>query len=168
MEGRLLTMNGTEANQLKAHIRWMIRRDMRDVLAIEKDSFEFPWDEEDFIRFLRGRNCIGMVAEIEHPWDGRVLSYVCYEIDGDQIEIVNLAVAPPARRRGVGRQMVEKLVSKLHEKRRRRIVVSVRESNLPAQLFFQQLGFRATAVLRNNYDESPEDAYLMQFLHQAQ
>ena len=45
------------------HIRWMIRRDMPEVLSIENESFEFPWSEEDFIRCLRQRNCIGMVAE---------------------------------------------------------------------------------------------------------
>ena len=45
------------------HIRWMIRRDMPEVLDIENRSFEFSWTEEDFIRCLRQRNCIGMVAE---------------------------------------------------------------------------------------------------------
>ena len=53
--------------QLSVHIRWMIRRDMSDVLEIENNSFEFPWFEEDFIRCLRQRNCIGMVAEYDEP-----------------------------------------------------------------------------------------------------
>lgn len=44
-------------------IRWMIRRDMAEVLNIEHDSFEFPWTEEDFLGCLRQRNCIGMIAE---------------------------------------------------------------------------------------------------------
>ena len=45
------------------HMRWMIRRDMPDVLKIENANFEFAWSEDDFIRCLRQRNCIGMVAE---------------------------------------------------------------------------------------------------------
>ena len=49
--------------QVRVHIRWMIRRDMPEVLAIEHASFEFPWCEEEFLRVLRQRNCIGMVAE---------------------------------------------------------------------------------------------------------
>ena len=49
--------------QLRVHIRWMIRRDMAEVLEIERGAFEFPWFEEEFIRCLRQRNCIGMVAE---------------------------------------------------------------------------------------------------------
>ncbi|MEK6238743.1 MAG: ribosomal-protein-alanine N-acetyltransferase RimI, partial [Planctomycetales bacterium] len=51
--------------ELRVHIRWMIRRDMPEVLAIENSSFEFPWSEEDFLRSLQQRNCIGMVAEWE-------------------------------------------------------------------------------------------------------
>ena len=39
--------------KVKVHIRWMIRRDMTDVLQIESQAFEFPWTEEDFIRCLR-------------------------------------------------------------------------------------------------------------------
>src|SRR4029078_10231989 len=49
--------------QLRVHIRWMIRRDMAEVVDVERASFEFPWFEEEFIRCLRQRNCIGMVAE---------------------------------------------------------------------------------------------------------
>jgi ribosomal-protein-alanine N-acetyltransferase len=41
----------------------------------------------------------------------------------------------------------------------------VRETNLPAQLFFKAAGFRAVTVLRAYYEDSPEDAYLMQFRH---
>ena len=53
----------TTAAPTKTHIRWMIRRDMPDVLRAERDSFEFSWTEEDFLKCLRQRNCIGMVAE---------------------------------------------------------------------------------------------------------
>ncbi len=58
------------------HVRWMIRRDMSDVLAIESESFEFPWSEEEFVRCLRQRNCIGMVAEL----DDRIVGYMIYEL----------------------------------------------------------------------------------------
>ncbi len=47
---------------VKVQIRWMIRRDMAEVLRIERESFEYHWTEEDFLCCLRQRNCIGMVA----------------------------------------------------------------------------------------------------------
>jgi ribosomal-protein-alanine N-acetyltransferase len=150
--------------QLRVHIRWMIRRDMPEVLAIERDSFEFPWFEEEFVRCLRQRNCIGMVAEHAE----RVVGFMIYELHKTRLHILNFAVAPDMRRRGVGRQMAEKLVGKLSSQRRTRISLEVRETNLPAQIFFRQNGFRATSVLHDFYEDSPEDAYLMQFYHHAE
>ena len=58
-----MSMVPTSPAQTRVHIRWMIRRDMPEVLAIEHASFEYPWCEEEFLRVLRQRNCIGMVAE---------------------------------------------------------------------------------------------------------
>jgi len=54
--------NKTEKEQVKVHIRWMIRRDMQEVLQAEQQCFDQSWTEEDFLRCLRQRNCIGMVA----------------------------------------------------------------------------------------------------------
>ena len=145
--------------KLRVHIRWMIRRDMGEVLQIEKGSFEFPWFEEDFVRCLRQRNCIGMVAE----HGDRVVGFMIYELHKTRLHVLNFAVAPEYRRLGIGRQMIDKLVSKLSSQRRTRISLEVRETNLTAQLFFKQNQFRATAVLRDFYDDSTEDAYVMQF-----
>lgn len=150
--------------QTRVHIRWMIRRDMNEVLDIERSAFEFPWFEEDFIRCLRQRNCIGMVAEHGE----RVVGFMIYELHKTRLHILNFAVAEEFRRQGVGQQMVDKLVSKLSSQRRTRITLEVRETNLPAQLFFKANGFKATTVLRAYYDDSPEDAYLMQFRYRAE
>lgn len=150
--------------RIRVHIRWMIRRDMLEVLDIERESFEFPWFEEDFIRCLRQRNCIGMVAE----HGDRVVGFMIYELHKTRLHILNFAVANDFRQRDVGRQMADKLISKLSGQRRTQISLEVRETNLPAQLFFKQLGFKATTVLRSYYEDSPEDAYLMQFEHIAE
>lgn len=153
-----------DLTQSKVHIRWMIRRDMQEVLAIENESFEFPWHEEDFLRCLRQRNCIGMVAD----QDDRVVGFMIYELHKTRLHILNFAVATRARRQGVGSQMVEKLVGKLSSQRRSRILLEVRETNLAAQLFFRENGFRALSVLRDFYEDTPEDAYLMQYRYRAE
>jgi ribosomal-protein-alanine N-acetyltransferase len=137
----------------------MIRRDMAEVLEIERAAFEFPWFEEEFIRCLRQRNCIGMVAEHAE----RVVGFMIYELHKTRLHILNFAVASDVRRRGIGRQMLEKLVGKLSSQRRTRITLEVRETNLAAQVFFRAGGFKATNVLHDFYDDSPEDAYLMQY-----
>ena len=92
--------------KVKVHIRWMIRRDMPDVLQIESQAFEFPWTEEDFIRCLRQRNCIGMVAEHED----QVVGFMIYELHKNQLHILNFAVCSEFRRLSVGAQMVGKLI----------------------------------------------------------
>jgi ribosomal-protein-alanine N-acetyltransferase len=140
----------------------MIRRDMAEVLDIEADSFEFPWSEEDFIRCLRQRNCIGMVAE----HNDRVLGFMIYELHKTRLHILNFAVVRTDRRRGVGSHMLAKLIGKLSPLRRTRIALEVRETNLPAQLFFRAAGFRAVSVMRDYYQDTTEDAYVMQYRYQ--
>lgn len=157
-------MRAPSQQELSVHIRWMIRRDMPEVLAIEEASFEFPWSEEDFVRCLRQRNCIGMVAE----HSDRVVGFMIYELHRNRLHILNFSVHPHFRRKQVGKQMVAKLVSKLSEQRRTRILLEVRERNLAAQLFFKELGFRAITVLRDFYEDTVEDAYLMEFRHASE
>ena len=152
-------MSADPKQQLRVHIRWMIRRDMHEVLDIERTSFEFPWLEEYFIRCLRQRNCIGMVAE----HGDQVVGFMIYELHKSRLHILNFAVSDQARHRGVGQQMIEKLIGKLTSQRRTRITLEVRETNLAAQLFFKANQFRATSVLRSYYEDSPEDAYVMQY-----
>ena len=157
-------MNVPPKPHVPVHIRWMIRRDMAEVLNIESHSFEFPWSEEDFVRCLRQRNCIGMVAE-HHE---RVIGFMIYELHRNRLHILNFCVHPDLRRRRVGDQMIGKLVSKLSPQRRNKIMLEVRETNLDAQLFFRNLGFRAVSLLREFYEDTPEDAYLMQYRYVAQ
>jgi ribosomal-protein-alanine N-acetyltransferase len=152
-------MGVKQEDRLRVHIRWMIRRDMQEVLEIENDGFEFPWYEEDFIRCLRQRNCIGMVAE----HNDQVVGFMIYELEKSKLHLLNFAVARPFRRHGIGNQMIEKLIGKLSHQRRTRIVLEIRETNLPAQLFFKDCGFRAVSVLRDFYDDTTEDAYAMHF-----
>lgn len=150
--------------EVRVHIRWMIRRDMAEVLDIEREGFEFAWTDEDFVRCLRQRNCIGMVAE----HDGRVAGFMIYELHRTRVHVVNFAVAREYQRSRVGSQMVAKLIAKLSSQRRSRIVLEIRETNLGAQLFFRENGFRAISVLHSYYADTPEDAYRMQYRYRTE
>ena len=154
-----MSTSRTDKEQLRVHIRWMIRRDMPEVLQTEQLSFEYAWTEEDFLRCLRQRNCIGMVAEQGE----KVVGFMIYELHKSKLHILNFAVHPSWRRLGVGAQMTAKLVSKLSSHRRTRITLEVRETNLAAQLFFRAQDFKTVRVLRTYYEDSGEDAFLMQY-----
>jgi ribosomal-protein-alanine N-acetyltransferase len=153
-----------EKQDLRVHIRWMIRRDMPEVLQIEETSYDYPWTEEDFLRCLRQRNCIGMVAELGE----KVVGFMIYELHKTRLHILNFSVAAGVRHRSVGTQMIDKLVGKLSSQRRTEISLEVRETNLGAQLFFRKAGFKATNVLRDFYDDSTEDAYVMQYCYKTE
>lgn len=141
------------------HIRWMIRCDMPKALQIEQESHDYPWPEEDFLRCLRQRNCISMVAELGE----KVVGFMIYELHRAKLHILNFAVHLEYRRRRVGTQMIEKLVSKLSSHRRTHITLEVRETNLAALLFFRNQGFRAICVLREHFGDTGEDGYRMQY-----
>ncbi|MBX9623135.1 MAG: GNAT family N-acetyltransferase [Gemmataceae bacterium] len=162
-------------DRVRLHIRWMIRRDLPDVLLAERAGFDHPWTEDDFLRCLRQRNCIGMVAEMDDPpgfpppthgWGqggARAVGYMIYELHKTRLHVLNFAVHPAARRTGIGGQMVGKLIHKLTTHRRLKITLAVRERNLLAQTFFRGHDFRATRVLRNYYEDSGEDAFQMEY-----
>ena len=150
----------THQSDVAVQIRWLIRRDMPEVLAIEQGSFEYAWTEEDFLLCLRQRNCIGMVAEQA----GQIVGFMVYELHKSRLRLLNFAVAKSSRRSHIGTQMVRRLIDKLSQQRRQEIVLEVRETNLAAQLFFKNQGFRALGILRDRYDDTTEDAYLMRYL----
>jgi len=160
MEGGSMSTVSTTNVQVRVHIRWMIRRDMPEVLAIEHAGFEFPWCEEEFLRVLRQRNCIGMVAELGE----QVVGFMIYELHKNKLHVLDFATHPDFRRKGVGRQMVLKLLGKLSSHRRTKIVLHVRETNLTGQIFYRSMGFRALEVAREHYGDTGEDGYLLQYL----
>lgn len=142
-----------------AHIRWMIRKDVPDVMAIERESFESPWTEQDLINCLRQRNCIGMVIES----DGDVAGFMIYELHKSRLEILNFAVHPQHRNNGLGSKMLDKLFGKLGE-RRHTIGLQIVDSNLPAHLFFSRHGFMATEIVKQPYEFGYlADAYRFEF-----
>lgn len=149
----------TAPDWVALNVRWMIARDLDRVMAIERASFEFPWTQKQLVGCLKQRNIVGRVAEL----DDAVVGFMVYELTRRRITVLNLAVDPAERRRGVGRRMVGKLAGMLKIGCRNRITLVVRESNVPAQLFFRACGFRAVAILRGFYDDTPEDAYEMHY-----
>ena len=148
-----------EQHTKKYKIRWMLPRDLAEVLEIERQSFEYSWTKEDFSDCLKRRNCVGMVATD----NDQIIGFMIYELSKKRIELLNFGVSPAYRRRRVGTQMSQKLISKLARPGRSRITFPVRERNLEAQLFFRSLGFRAVSILHKFYENTEEDAYLMQY-----
>ena len=144
---------------MDTNIRWMLRRDMLVVEEIEQRCFPNPWNEHDFLRALRQRNIIGLVAETNDS----IVGFEIYEFHKHHIRILNLAVHPEFSRCGHGRALVNKLKSKIYPSRPMKLTTEIRESNLSAHMFFKAMGFQAVTVLHDSYDDIDEDSYLFEY-----
>ena len=139
----------------------MIRRDMPEVLDIEHASFEFPWSEEDFIRCLRQRNCIGMVAEHGE----RVVGFMIYELHKTKLHILELRRRTPssAAAASAARWSPSWSASSPATAAPGSRWKSARRTWPPSS----SSASRASAPsrsLREHYEDTGEDAYLMQYL----
>lgn len=135
--------------QTKITVRWMIRRDLPQIVQIELDSAG-GWDEDRVLRHMAVANKIGMVAEADAPGGGTVVvGFVLYELRANCVRINRIAVHPNWRRRGVGRDLVARLKGRLgvHGHRRDALSASVPENAVGAQCFLRQCGF--TGKLRD-------------------
>jgi len=126
------------------------------------------WTEQDLLDVIRQQNCTGMVTELKpfgSPW--QIVGYIIYELCKGRLRLLNVAVDPAWRRRGIGTAMIDRMKEKLPQQRRNELLLDIRERNLPGQLFFQSQGFRATGVLRNLFHDEQtgtyEDGYELQF-----
>ena len=140
------------------YTRWLIRRDMPEVLAIDSECFADAWAEEDLVRVMGQKNVIGFVAERAET----IVGFVIYEFHPDRLRIVRLAVAREYQHTGVGRGLIEMLIRKLSKQRRAKINLDVPESNLAAQLFLRAMGFKAIGTIRGRVWEG-EDDYVFQY-----
>lgn len=140
---------------MRVHQRWLIQRDFPEVLAIDRDGFDPPWTEEEFLTRLRQRTTIGMIAESLDPTEGKhwcpVVGFFIYTLHEHHVELHRIAVAPRYRRRGVGRAMLAKLNEKLSAHRRTSAMLSVPDDNLNAHLWLRACGWWAEGIEGDAY-----------------
>lgn len=138
---------------------YIYRTDMKAVMEIELESFEYPWTWDDFVSFLRLPKATGAVVRR----DGGVVAFVMWEQFDDHVKIANIAVSPQWRRYGIGRMMIENIVRMCRDVSITQVRMCVRETNLGAQLFAKNCGFLAMSVIPKMYEECDEDGY--EFVH---
>lgn len=142
---------------MKLQVRWLIPRDLTEVCEIENASFPNPWSREDFQHCRRQPDCIAMVAEHAR----QIVGFVFYALHPGQLRILDIAVDPSCRRQRVGTTLVERMVSRLAQQGRERVVAETRETNLGAQCFYRSLGFRVADQTSLRYEDTDEACYVM-------
>lgn len=143
----------------RVSLRPLVEADLTAVLDIERSSFPSPWTRASFLHELHNPHSRLLAAE----WQGQVIGYLCCWLVADEVHILDVAVHPAHRRRGVGRLLLRDMLARARQSGARSASLEVRRSNLPAIALYQELGFREAAV-RRRYYENGEDALLMVYV----
>lgn len=131
--------------------------DVSEVVEIERMSFATPWSEAAFLGEILKLYSLTKVAVLE----GKIIGYICVEHIMDEGHILNLAVHPDFRRRGIGTKLMEEVLDELKKNDCRYLYLEVRFSNLGARKFYESFGFRVVGIRRDYYTSPIEDAALM-------
>lgn len=146
-------------------IREMCMSDLPQILEIERLSFTTPWELSSFKYELGHRHSILKVAVLREASIGeeKVVGYVCIRVIFDTAHILNLAVLPELRRRGIGSKLLQNALEEL--KRLRvdigMVMLEVRESNIPAIKLYEKFGFNIIGKRASYYQTPKEDAVIM-------
>ena len=146
-------------------VRPAARRDLDALVAIERASFSDPWTMESFSSALTLDRMRVLVAEESSGFDGgaapALLGYVLALLIGVEAEIADLAVAPAARRRGIGRLLLERMVGELDARGVHTVFLEVRESNDAARALYASQEFVTVGRRPGYYRHPTEDALLL-------
>ena len=127
------------------------------IAQLEKRCFTDPWSEKSIAYELENPLALWLVAV-----DGeKLIGYVGSQTVLGETDMMNLAVAPEARRQGTGRALVLALVDALTEKGSHSLMLEVRVSNTPARTLYESLGFSQVGRRPKYYVNPKEDALIL-------
>jgi len=138
-------------------IREMKIDDVPKIAELERVCFSDPWSEKSIASELNNRLSFWLVAEV----DGEIAGYVGSQSVLDSADVMNIAVAPDHRRKGIGRLLIEKLISALEKRDIHFLLLEVRVSNFPAIALYEKLGFQQVGRRPKYYHNPREDALIL-------
>jgi ribosomal-protein-alanine N-acetyltransferase len=149
----------------RLEIRRIRPEDLDEVMVIERAAFKHPWSTELFRR------------ELEHDWstiliaveplssaaksEERIVAFLIYWLVHDEIHILNVAVAPEHRRKGIARLLMAETERRAHLADASLMTLEVRRSNQGALDLYKEFDYRAVGVRPNYYVDEGEDAIVM-------
>ena len=133
--------------------RWLIGRDMDEILGIDNVSHEpfYRWNRAEWSDMLKERSTVGRVIVDEDT--ERVFGFVVYRLQKPSIQVLKLAVHPLFRRRGIGAAMLREIESKVTQRAGREFVtIDVCERELPMQLLLNKRWWRCVLSVGPSHD----------------
>ncbi|MBE6974721.1 MAG: ribosomal-protein-alanine N-acetyltransferase [Ruminococcaceae bacterium] len=137
--------------------RDMTTAHVAQVAALEKLCFADPWSENSIRSEVDNVLALWMVA----MEDDRVVGYVGSQTVCGETDMMNIAVHPDYRRRGIAESLVDVLIRELKNRGSICLTLEVRASNAPAIGLYEKLGFREVGLRKNYYRNPREDARIL-------
>ena len=127
------------------------------IAGLEKLCFSDPWSEKSIETELSCRLSCWLVA-----MEGETLvGYVGSQTVIDESDMMNIAVHPDFRRRGIAEALVAGLEEQLRQRGSKALTLEVRDSNAPAIALYEKLGFTQVGLRKNYYRNPKEDARIL-------
>ena len=130
--------------------------DFPQIAALEKQCFSDPWSED----VLRESAADPIYRFVEIKDGGRVLGYAGMYLTIPEAQIANIAVAPDARRQGLGRRLLRGLIREADAAGAEVIFLEVREHNAGAIALYEQEGFVRVGMRKNYYENPTENGFI--------
>jgi len=133
--------------------------DLDAVEPIERASYPTPWSRAMFVTELAKPSARSLAA-VARATD-ELVGYLILSRYVDAWHVMNVAVAPNHRRRGVAAAMLAHLFAEAGVDEQRGYTLEVRVSNTPAIALYERFGFRSTGLRPGYYTDNREDAIIM-------
>lgn len=137
--------------------RDMTPEDVPFISQLEEETFSMPWSPASFLQMIEQEDARYYVAEE----DGQLLGGCGLLMIAGEGNISNVAVAPQARKRGVGTGLLRHLISEGDKEGLSAYTLEVRVSNEAAIGLYRKLGFASEGIRPNFYEKPTEDAMIM-------
>jgi ribosomal-protein-alanine N-acetyltransferase len=135
--------------------------DVKAIWAIEKQCFPTPWSRWSFLAELGHHSSHILVAGPSSPALWETWGYIVFWVVADEMHILNLAVHPQQRRRGIARALLTEALSLARDLKAQVAWLEVRPSNAPALTLYTNFGFQQMGRRPRYYDDTEEDAILL-------
>ncbi len=132
------------------------QEDIRQLAALERLCFSEPWSETALCLFLGTEAYAAVLSE-----EDVAVAYGGLLWGVEEAQVLNLAVAPDARRKGYGRRVMDALIAEAAARDCAQMSLEVRASNTPAIALYLRLGFETRGRRKNFYKHPTEDALVM-------
>ncbi len=137
-------------------IRPMGEDDLSLVLDIGRQSMASPWSLRQVAEELQFPKGLQLVAE-----NDELCGYAFFRQVGPEVELLQLAVLPAVRRKGVATALVRRGLSRLCARQAEVCFLEVRKTDTAAQLFYEQAGFQRVGLRKKYYSGPLDDAVIM-------